>query len=882
MESREQYQERIDALARQAVLADFSHDDDYAAFKESIAVLRASLCSDTRDDAVRVVDVFSHACEQVDRTDAAMSEQVIRYGIEVLNAVLLYPEADRSPAYTADTVRETFERFLKKEAMQPNDYHAVRADELPGFIANTRSVIDDIEHECLRLESDATLSDSVHALFRFFHTIKGEAGLLGLTAVSAFAHEVETFLEPYRTGTGELDTPAVSILLESCDLVRNIIGALEEDRLDEQQKNIDVLILRIRKHTVPENDQPAEPDDTAAPAVPAGAETFHFTPTIPVLDLPDSLDVITEFIAESEDHLSASEGALLTLEKNPEDRAEVDRIFRAFHTMKGIAGFINLEDLKHLAHDTETMMDCVRRGDADLSPAIADATLAAIDATRQLLVLLKEQVENNGSLTSTYYDVGPVLKQINATVETIRPSVRERPKIGTLLVDQGIVTHEEVENALEVQEREGGARKIGEILVDGQAATPAQINRSLQAQRGGTAVENAVKIGITKLDNLIDTVGELVIMGTQVCHSPLVAESVNNRFERDIAQLSRIIRDVQDITMTMRLVPIKPVFQKMVRVIRDLSKKTGKEVSVTLAGEETELDKSITDVIGDPLLHMVRNAVDHGIEAPGVRIANGKPSNGTVALRAYHKAGSIIIEIRDDGRGLDKDKILVKARERGLVAAHEHVEESRIYNFIFEPGFSTADKVTDVSGRGVGMDVVKRNIEQLRGKVDISSKVGAGSVFTIRLPLTLAIIDSIIVRVGSQRCVLPITAVIEFLQPKNENIIIAYDRGECIRIHGNLHPVIRLHDFFGDKPAPGDYETLTGCLVDSDFGPVCLFVDELIGQQQVVIKSLGKKLSQVRGQAGAAILGNGAVGLILDINGIVTYARSRTDAVLQQ
>ena len=341
----------------------------------------------------------------------------------------------------------------------------------------------------------------------------------------------------------------------------------------------------------------------------------------------------------------------------------------------------------------------------------------------------------------------------------------------------------------------------------------------------------------------------------------------------NVALLEKIIRDIQDVSMSMRLVPIRPVFQKMQRLVRDVSRKAGKDVEMKISGEETEIDKNIIDLIGDPLMHMIRNSIDHGIEPAGIRKEKGKSEKGLICLDAYHKGGNIVIDIRDDGGGLNKEKILEKAVSKGIVREGETLPDKRIFSLIFEPGFSTAEKVTDISGRGVGMDVVRRNIDSLRGKIDIDSDPGMGTIFSIKLPLTLAIIDGIILRSSNERYIVPIFSVIEFIKPCKEDMCSVKDKGEMIKIHDELHVVLRLDSFFSEGIPQRDVESYTGCLVDSDYGRVCLFVDELLGQQQVVIKSLGDRFKNVKGLAGGTILGDGRVGLILDINGIMSDIR---------
>jgi two-component system, chemotaxis family, sensor kinase CheA len=360
----------------------------------------------------------------------------------------------------------------------------------------------------------------------------------------------------------------------------------------------------------------------------------------------------------------------------------------------------------------------------------------------------------------------------------------------------------------------------------------------------------------------------MVISQSLVRHDPDLATGLKPRLARNLSQLARITDDIQRTAMSMRMIPVGQLFQKTSRLVRDLSRKAAKQVELELAGEETELDRNIVEELADPLMHMVRNSVDHGIETPAERVAAGKPALAHVRLKAGHQAGHIVIEVSDDGRGLAREKILRKARDQGLLAAGAELEESEIFALIFQPGFSTADKITDVSGRGVGMDVVRKQVQKLRGRIDVLSKPGQGTTFLMKLPLTLAIIDGLVVGVGDQRYIVPLFAVREMLQPSEQAISTIHGRQEMAMVRGTLLPVIRLHQRFHVTPRrQHPWESL---LIVSESGSklFCLMVDELIGKQEVVIKSLGEGMRNIPGVAGGAILGDGRVGLILDPEGL--------------
>jgi two-component system chemotaxis sensor kinase CheA len=414
-------------------------------------------------------------------------------------------------------------------------------------------------------------------------------------------------------------------------------------------------------------------------------------------------------------------------------------------------------------------------------------------------------------------------------------------------------------------------------------ATPAPVPQSIakapaadaaHETRGGEG--GSIRVSIEKIDELLNSVGELVI--TQSVLSQLAAPLEGrdaDELRNALGQLERHMRSLQESVMRVRMLPISFVFNRFPRLVRDLGQRLGKRIELRMTGDQTELDKTVLEKIGDPLVHLVRNSIDHGIEMPDVRTANGKGASGTIELNAYHKGGSVVVEVSDDGGGLKKDKILAKARERGLVAQDEELSEDRIFNLIFAPGFSTADVVSDVSGRGVGMDVVKRNINELGGHVQIFSTPGKGSMVRIRLPLTLAILDGQLARVGNEVYVVPIVSIVETIQVRKELVSSIANNGEVFRLRDDYLPIVRLYDLFGIQP--DHTELLDGLLmiVEADGKRVGLFVDELMSQQQVVIKSLDTNFRPVTGLAGATMLGDGRVSLILDIPGVITRFQSK-------
>ena len=421
--------------------------------------------------------------------------------------------------------------------------------------------------------------------------------------------------------------------------------------------------------------------------------------------------------------------------------------------------------------------------------------------------------------------------------------------------------------------------KVEQRTSGGQAADAPK----LAAKRKSNAEVGSIRVGIDKVDELINMVGELVITQSMLGQLGEDFSMANiEKLKDGLGQLERNTRELQESVMRIRMLPISFAFNRFPRMIRDLSSKLGKQVELKMSGEQTELDKTVMEKIGDPLVHLVRNSLDHGLEQPDVRKANGKPETGVLHLNAYHKGGSIIIEITDDGAGLDRDKIRSKALQNGMITEDESLPDEKIYDLIFQPGFSTADQVSDVSGRGVGMDVVRRNIRELGGTVDIKSTPGEGSTITIRLPLTLAIMDGQLVRVGNEIYIIPIVSIIESLQVKQEKVNSIVDKAEVYKLRDEYINITRLYQLFGLKPDTEEINNGLLVVVEGDGAKVGLYVDELLAQQQVVIKSLETNYKRVDGVSGATILGDGMVAMILDVPGLIAISQERSGSKVER
>ncbi|MGO8697397.1 MAG: chemotaxis protein CheA [Limisphaerales bacterium] len=551
------------------------------------------------------------------------------------------------------------------------------------------------------------------------------------------------------------------------------------------------------------------------------------------LNLESDKELLSEFINESQEHLQNIEQGVLTLEENPTDADTLNSIFRAFHTFKGGSGFLNLTAIQTLAHELESLLELARQQKIVITPEVINLILAGGDTLKQFTNEIAARLSGSQFAEPILVPTANLLLRLRAVLspDAKTPSPAAPPS--------------------------------------GQPSAEPVAGQVHAAAARAAAPASSVKVDTLKLDSLIDLVGELVIAQSLVVQNPELSTLQSEKLTRDLARLGRISKDLQRTALALRMVPIRPTFQKMARLVRDLSAKLSKQVELALEGEDTELDRTIVEEISDPLIHMIRNSVDHGIEKPEARLKAGKPAKGTVILKAFHRGGNIVIEIKDDGAGLNRDRILAKAVEQGLVGQDEQLSESQIFSLILRPGFSTAEKVTDVSGRGVGMDVVRRNIEKLRGKIEIQSVEGEGSKFSIYLPLTLAIIDGLLVGVGEHRYIFPTLSVCESFQTTSDMIKTVQGRGEVVSVRGQLRPLLRLNAHLGIESASSEAANSVIVMLESGHETRCVLVDQLLGKQEVVIKSLGEVFRGNRCMAGAAILGDGRIGIILDPQALV-------------
>ena len=865
-----------------------------------------------------------------------------------------------------------------------------RMEMVKDFVTEGRELLDDAEPQIIGMEKVALSSgkldeEILNTIFRLFHSLKGTASFLDLQNIIGVTHEAETLLDIFREG-GAMVTPYhVDLLCRTSDFIRTILDIVEhkytdegyeaeaEELIGDLRATISVLsseeVTVVKDEYAPDvckkelsgqivSDAELESDCTSGPKPAPGPgqqdEGYALGPDLDDMKVSITPEMVRGFVVEAQELCEGAELALLGLEK-AQDLNLAGQAFRAFHSIKGNAGFFGYGDLEKISHLAENVLDEIRNGEKAPDSATMSTLLAVVDAIRRgtnsladgkeaeipdfdqlcenLVSLAEEQAEakQNNTGTTVQPETAPqviasdeleqllaasspqdppapvppewpqdVLEPVEQSPNESPPSIspeqlRDKPPEPVLIEQpqdisgpvQARQPEELSRSALEdsapslpdmefpVPALIGAAPSVS-VTTDERLQPAAKTTADATKQQSPTQ-QQVIRVDIDKLDKMLDLVGELVIAESMVANNQDLSESQNDRFSKAVTQLDKISREIQEVAMSMRMIPLAGVFNKMVRLVRDLSHKANKQVDLKIVGEDTEVDKTIIEQISDPLVHLIRNAVDHGIETAAARLAARKPEMGSITIEAKHSAGEVWITVEDDGAGLNRQKIINKGIEKGLVKGDEEMRDEDIWGLIFEPGFSTAEKVSSISGRGVGMDVVRQNIEKLRGKVDIRSRPGAGTMFIIRIPLTLAIIEGMVVRVGGNRYTIPISSIKESFRPNPKQITNTPDGLEIVRIRGELQPVLRLHELYGVEPLHRQLEDGILIMVENSENKCCLFVDELLGHQQIVIKGLPGYLHHVKGISGCAILGDGEISMILDIASMI----SSVDEIMQ-
>lgn len=736
---------------------------------------------------------------------------------------------------------------------------------LSTWLADCTHALNALEETLLAIESGVEVESHLTETRRKLHTLKGECGVLSLHTAQSVLHQAESAVDCVGSAPPGETTDA---LLAVVDWMRAYADRLGE-AANAAPPDPDALLARLRTipagarpfaqapERPPESHSANAPEDAPQPTEASGRQGAHVSFTVD----PSMADTLGEFLGEAREHLSRAEQALLELEQQPGEQELLNTVFRAFHTIKGVAGFMNLGPVVSLAHSVEFLLDAARAGKLALQSEHLSVVLQGRDLMDHMLSMMAGDAVPPIEIAT--------LNALVAAIESLASGTSSTVPVPVSRDTHSDMTPPPPESAGDESPTMPTARQPG--------ASPS--SPPTVARQDVRRADQTVKVSTSRMDALVDMVGELVIGYQMIAQDPAIQTIAEQRSQRNLAMVGKIIRDLQEVSMSLRMVPIKGAFQRMARLVRDVSAKTGKRIEFRSEGDDVELDRNVVEEIADPLVHMVRNACDHGVEAADRRRAAGKPESGRITLRAFHSGGCIVVEIEDDGRGLSRDRILAKAIEKGIYAPDRPIAEisdAEVFDLVFLPGFSTAEKVTDISGRGVGMDVVRRNIEALRGKVEIRSTLGKGTVFSMRLPLTMAIIDGMVVRVGCERFVIPTLSIERTIIPKPQDLHTVAGYAEMALVRGDLLPIHDLAACLGRGQTATPAQSRVLVIVETKGGGAgsraCLAVDEIIGQQQVVIKSLGDAAPHVPGVSGGAILGDGRVALILDIAGVLRGA----------
>jgi two-component system chemotaxis sensor kinase CheA len=741
---------------------------------------------------------------------------------------------------SADTVIELTDQEIREytEKQQPGTKEEYSLGQ--GLLPPETS-LDDLASYIMMLDEESITNDQIERLAAFIaNSIRNENEALSTTLKEAYTL-VEDAYNNKNVEDGWLSI--ISIKIESAT---NKEETLE---LSTEESNTGCTVPSNNDDTISNNNSGYEVANETTTSNDNSEGELSKTFQIP-LDIDVSL--VGEFITECGELIEAAEVALLELEDKPDDSELVNTVFRAYHTIKGTSAFMGLEPITEFTHFVETVLSMVRDGDLSFDRACADINFESIDIIKKLL----SSVEISGpgdELPIPYTYKGMLDVLIDVSENKMKPSDAFKKHKNNSNNTENFTLDESQVDASSVTEDSRIDAPASETIND------ATKDNVVQAQKSES--ESSVRVSVNRLDRLIDMVGELVIAHSVVAQDEHIPN--DSELQKKVNHATKILRELQDTSLTLRMVPLKATFHKMNRLVRDLSRKAGKPVKFTTFGEDTEIDRNMVDIINEPLVHMLRNSLDHGVETPEQRGKTNKPKVANISLNAYQEGGKVVIKIQDDGRGIDKDIILKKAIEKGLVDPEKKMSDPEIYGLIFLPGFSSAEKVTDLSGRGVGMDVVKKSIEQLQGKVEVTSELGFGTTITIELPFTLAITDGMLIRVGEERFIIPTINIDMTFRANPEDLFTILGESEQVSFRGESVPVIRLHRLFEISGSEEDILKGTMLIIKNNNNRYALLVDEVIGQQQLVGKSIDM-ITTSKHISGGAILGDGRVGLILD------------------
>lgn len=787
-----------------------------------------------------------------------------------------------------------------------------------AFVEEGNEMIDDVEPQLVELEQsqdDAGNVDLevVNSIFRLFHSMKGSAGFLELDNIVKLTHKAENLLDIFRKEEAQLEGPDVTLLLKTIDLLRQVMADLAETGRDDTfEGEVDEMVGQLQESITAKLEGSAPAARTSAPQdvpeaagteAPADAKDRARGAPLQITITPEMHE---RYMEEADELLDSAEQNLLEALRAGCDQIDLSEALRSLHSFKGNSGFMGYTHLEKLTHRTETMLEHVVAGAVRADENALGVFLAVVDATRRFVGELTERIPpDEVTLGSLHAQLDNLISVAGVEVEeyeepadeAVEDAVEETAgtapagsgqKKGFIPLSNMKKPAPKAESA-PVADGPVGTMPPGAVAdpgldieqitirpADARAKSAKPAAAKSPAPKGG----GSIRVDLSKLDSLMNLVGELVIAEAMVTRNPdLIGHEFEN-LEKASHHLRRITSDLQDVAMSVRMVPLSGTFKKMIRLVHDTALKAGKKVKLELKGEETEVDKTVIEQISDPLVHIVRNAIDHGIEGPDVRMHTDKPEEGTVVIEARHESGEVWIIVRDDGKGLPREVILKKAIEKGLVDGDgSDLRDDEVYRLIFEPGFSTAAQVTEISGRGVGMDVVKKNIEKINGRVDIKSTPGEGSSFIMRIPLTMAIIEGMLVSVGRSTYNIPLLSIREAVRPTLDQVTTTPEGTEVVKLRDAMIPVVRIHELYGIQPKHTELNEGILIIVENDGTTAALFVDEILGQQQTVVKGLSEYVGSPHGVSGCTILGDGRISLILDVATILADAATTTMAM---
>ena len=716
------------------------------------------------------------------------------------------------------------------------------------FINESLDLLQEMETSLNLLSDQPDDEELINSVFRAAHTIKGSAGLFGFDAIVAFTHKVENVLDEVRAGEVKIDDGLIAVLLECRDHIEAMIEAIGADADPALSAVSDRLVKALLKQ--------AHGEEGAVEAKPDAVKA----------DTPATYQAQ---VGREESRSVENDQWHISL------RFGEDVLRNGMDPLSFLRYLASLGEVTNVA-TTVDAMPAAAEMDAESCYLGMEITFNG-DVEKQALMDVFDFVAEDSLV-----NVMPPNSKISEYAQLLEALIESRgnnARIGDLLIEVGALTQRELDQALAYQAgcTDDTAKKpLGEVLVDQHSVHQSTINAALgkqkKIQERRTQENRSIRVDAGRLDQLINLVGELVIAGAG---SGLRAQQLGDEtLLESMSLVSRLVEEIRDRSLRLRMVPIGETFSRFNRVVRDVAKELDKSITLVIDGAETELDKSVVEKIGDPLTHLVRNAIDHGLESPQQRLAAGKPEKGTVRLNAYHDSGNIVLEVSDDGAGIDPDKVLAKAIANGLVSANQKLSRPEILRLILEAGLTTKETVSDLSGRGVGMDVVKKNVEALRGSIEVESELGQGTSIRIRLPLTLSIIDGFLVGVGRASYVIPLDSVVECIEHGKEAEVVREHGGDYISLRGDVLPFLDLRQLFDEQPREGARENIV--VVQCSGQKAGLVVDELMGEYQTVIKPLNQIFAKLSGISGSTILGSGEVAMILDVGALVGKAEQRT------